>query len=674
MKHLLPWGAVLSMVLLLLSCQTEQTPDYQKISVADYEDKVAAYWYGQLIGNHVGLSHEFQYVKEHGPDRTPVDYTWPDWKGEDGMVMSMIDHFKYYDGAFSDDDTDIEYMYLMYMEKYGTEPTYEQLAEAWKRHIKTYIWVANRSALGLMNYGYMPPYSGRIDFNRNWFQIDPQLVNEIWAATAPGMVDYAAAKSDWAAKITNDDFGTDATVHYGAMLSAAFFEKDIHKLLDIGNAALPEGNRFVEVVQDMRALHQKYPDDWRAARVEMVDKYLTNEPVETATIVGSILNGACGILALLYGDGDFQTTLDVACLIGYDADNQAATMSALIGIIEGTEGIPTSLLVPEIEGWEKPFNDFYKTLTRSELPDVAITEQISRIAAQGEKIILEQGGKKVTEDGVDYYLINPDAAFIPPAEFAAIPPQHLTVGEAYSFDFYVGGKDPVLSVSEGSLPVGIQLTNNDLMGIPTEAGTYEVTLKLEGEPPIERKVTLFVHEDNLATTASSVITPENSSENSDRLNDRLIAGHSSFYQTGSPKPEARDWIPEFNDTYVSAPYDEPEEMPVGYMWDESQDISTLVVYMGAGFSKSGWYKELTVEYLNDAGEWEEVEDLNITPDLVGEPTLFTKPEYVPYQLSFSSVNTKGIRIMGIPGGAIEPRVEEIKYEYFLMLSEIEVYQ
>ena len=114
--------------------------------------------------------------------------------------------------------------------------------------------------------------------------------------------------------------------------------------------------------------------------------------------------------------------------------------------MEGTAGIPKSLLVPNIEGWEKPFNDFYKTLTRSELPDVAITEQISRIAAQGEKIILEQGGKKITEDGVDYYLINPDAAFIPPSEFAVIPPQHLTVGEAYSFDFYLVGNDPVLSI------------------------------------------------------------------------------------------------------------------------------------------------------------------------------------------------------------------------------------
>ena len=35
------------------------------------------------------------------------------------------------DGAFSDDDTDIEYMYLLQMEQHGIEPTYAQLAAAW---------------------------------------------------------------------------------------------------------------------------------------------------------------------------------------------------------------------------------------------------------------------------------------------------------------------------------------------------------------------------------------------------------------------------------------------------------------------------------------------------------------------------------------------------------------
>jgi len=81
----------------------------------------------------------------------------------------------------------------------------------------------------------------------------------------------------------------------------------------------------------MKSLYRKYPGDWKQARKEMAQQYYDGEPAETKTIINANLNGAAGILALLYGRGDFQRTLDLACAIGFDADNQAATMSGLLG-------------------------------------------------------------------------------------------------------------------------------------------------------------------------------------------------------------------------------------------------------------------------------------------------------------------------------------------------------
>ena len=46
------------------------------------------------------------------------------------------------------------------------------------------------------------------------------------------------------------------------------------------------------------------------------------------------LNGACGILALLYGNGILKTP-DIAAGLGFDADNQTATMSGLLAIANG---------------------------------------------------------------------------------------------------------------------------------------------------------------------------------------------------------------------------------------------------------------------------------------------------------------------------------------------------
>jgi hypothetical protein len=314
-----------------------------RISVSEYENRVYAALLGQIVGNIYGLSYEFRFIDEPGPDEFPYGF---------GPSLEKV---REVNGAFSDDDTDIEYMYLLQMEKHGIEPSYRQLAKAWKHHVRDRVWVANRSALALMHAGYSPPVTGNKHYNPNWFQIDPQLVNEIWAVSAPGMVDYATGKSAWAARITNDDFGIEPTVHFAAMYSAAFFEKDIHRLIDIGTAALPDGSRFASAVEHMKELHRKYPQDWQQARHAMAQRYYGEFDYNRGAwpAVDAILNGAAAILALLYGDGDFQRTLDVASGLGFDADNQAATMSGLLGIVRrveqtavepvGIAGVPVAL-------------------------------------------------------------------------------------------------------------------------------------------------------------------------------------------------------------------------------------------------------------------------------------------------------------------------------------------
>lgn len=226
-----------------------------RLTVADYEDKVRASFLGQLVGNFYGLGYEFKFIDQPGPDEMPY-----------GFRPEILARLREVNGAFSDDDTDIEYMYLLAMERHGIEPTYAQLAAVWRHHVRERVWVANRAALTLMRAGHFPPHTGRRGYNGQWFQIDPQLVNEIWAVTAPGMVRYATAKSDWAARITSDSFGVEPTVFYAAMYAAAFFEADIARLVDTGLAAMPPGSRFAEAVRYAQALVRRHPHDWRAAR------------------------------------------------------------------------------------------------------------------------------------------------------------------------------------------------------------------------------------------------------------------------------------------------------------------------------------------------------------------------------------------------------------------------
>jgi hypothetical protein len=165
----------------------------------------------------------------------------------------------YVEGAFSDDDTDIELVTLHAVEQHGLDITYAEITQAWKRHINRKIWVANRSARTLMEQGFIAPDTGRKENNPNWFQIDPQLVNEIWSAFYPGMVSHAVKRAEWGARITNDDWGVHPTMAYGAMISAAFFEPDPEALVQHAIDAVPNEGPFAEGMRDVVRWHRQKP-------------------------------------------------------------------------------------------------------------------------------------------------------------------------------------------------------------------------------------------------------------------------------------------------------------------------------------------------------------------------------------------------------------------------------
>jgi len=655
---IIPSSFVILLVFITSCAQSKEL----KISAEEYQDKVYASWLAQCIGNIYGLPHENRYIDEPGPETFPYGYSEDD------------ERLKEANGAFSDDDTDIEYMYLLSMEKYGPEPTYEQLANSWKYHVRDRVWLANRAALGAMHYGFTPPVTGMKDYNPHWFQIDPQLVNEVWAVTAPGMVDYAAAKSGWAARITDDDWGIEPTIHYGAMYSAAFFESGIHKLIDIGTATLPEGSRFAQTVEEMKALYKKYPNDWKQARKEMAEKYYHNEPIDTKTIWNANLNGACGILALLYGEGDFQKTLDLSCAIGFDADNQAATMSGLLGVVHGTKGLPKNLLFPFPDlNWKQPFNDLYKNITRHDMPDAGLKDMAARMVKQGEKIILMKEGRRVTENGKDFYIINPDARFSAPLEFPSAPMPAIEVGKEVEYSFFVSGGNPPFkwNVLKGRFPEGIRFESGKMTGVATKPGIYRVKLQIQqGERKSSRNFKLVVRGKNLAPAASKILANVKDTDTktrdamwltvgrslySDRLDDIIRNGKvtgdgSTFYSINdSPKPK--------KDYY-------------GYEWSQPQTVGLLGFHTGSMEENGGWFTSLNVQYRNDEGTWISIEDLVISPSLVKGDKPHNKPHFVEYLLAFKPVRTTAVRIIGDAGGS---KHWYSKPAYFTSISELSVY-
>ena len=606
-----------------------------QIKVSDLRDKIAAEWIGQMIGNIYGLPHEGKYVNAPGKEAWPYGYS------------KNLDKLKKYNGAFSDDDTDVEYMYLLQMQKSGPEPSYNQLRDAWMYHIRDRVWLANRGALGLMHFGYTPPFTGNRDLNPHWYQIDPQLINEIWAVTAPGMVNYAAAKSDWAARITSDSWGVEPTIFYGAMYSAAFFEKDINKLIETGINALPKDGRFTATANDMIALYAKYPTDWKAAWKEMAQKYYIDEPDMTKTIWNANLNGACAVLAMLYGKGDFQHTLDLSCAMGFDADNQAATVAGLLGVINGMKGLPENLYLP-VEGWKTPFNDRYINITRFDLPDTKISDIIDQTLQATIDLVVLKGGRISGKPGSEVLTINQNAVFNAPVEFCLGPLPHMETGKPVEFNFYTeANKDYNWTIVSGTLPDGLTFTKGKLTGIPSNPGYYTITLQLgNGDEKIKRDFKLLVRSKNIAPTADTILA------NVRQLNEKVL---DSCWYTFGKSMYAKN-VDVINDGKtmgagsvfysLAAKSKIPKVDYYGYGWNTPQKISMLALHTGCLEEFGGWFTSLNVQYLNESGKWTPVEKLSITPALPKTNIVFYQPHFVEYVIDFKPVETKAIRIIG----------------------------
>lgn len=410
----------IAVALMLLVAATNVEAKERVISHEELLDKVEGYWIGQLLGNYIGFPFENNWVDEPVPVFVDRIYTYKDDKSlriadynRKGFIPIFCDSVH---GAWSDDDTDIEFVTLHAVEKYGLDINYPEITQMWKTHINDHIWCANRFARDLMEKGLVAPDTGKKENNEEWFQIDPQLVNEIWSVFYPGMTKQAAKRAEWGARITNDDWAIHPTIAYGVMISAAFFEKDVEKLVQMAIKAIPNKGPYAEGIRDVVKWHKKY-DNWRDTRREIHNKYYEYKKGDfeaPVSVVAALQNGLCGIMALLYGEGDYMKTVGIATSAGYDCDNQAATCAALIGVRNGMSGlgkkaIDITINIPSQAEWTVPFNNLYCNWTRDDLPvRTPISEIVERIAKIAKDAILENGGRMELRDDKPVYIIDCD--------------------------------------------------------------------------------------------------------------------------------------------------------------------------------------------------------------------------------------------------------------------------
>src|SRR5690606_39461115 len=106
------------------------------------------------------------------------------------------------------------------------------------------------------------------------------------------------------------------------------------------------------------------------------EKY-TQENGRTRDRNGSELNTGAILGAMLYGDGDFSETVKLAFNFGWDADNNAAQVGTILGVMDGYRKMMSN-------GWM--IVDRYKNTTRDNMPmDETITSFADRLVRSEER-------------------------------------------------------------------------------------------------------------------------------------------------------------------------------------------------------------------------------------------------------------------------------------------------
>ena len=295
----------------------------------------------QVIGNLNGLPHEFKYINNPG----------------------KVEHFtpSLPNGAVTDDDTDIEWVYLREIARSGNNrlPP-DRIAALWKRHINRRIFCANRYARDLMDLGLEPPWTGNVGLNP-WsdFNISGQFICESFGLMSPAMPQTAARLGLHYTRVAIDGEPAQATQLFTTMIATAFVETDINKILDAGMKAVDPKSKIAEVVATTRQFCRDNPTDWKKTRLAMKERWQKHGGI-VRDRNGYELNTACVIAALIYGNKDFVETLRTAFNLGWDADCDAATAATIVGVMKGRRWMND-------QGWN--IKDIYRNTTRDDMPN-----------------------------------------------------------------------------------------------------------------------------------------------------------------------------------------------------------------------------------------------------------------------------------------------------------------
>ncbi|MEX2371360.1 MAG: ADP-ribosylglycohydrolase family protein [Bacteroidales bacterium] len=298
------------------------------------QDKIKGAWVAQTVGVTFGLPAEFNYNSTL--IRNNQKLIWND--------SSMLVEFRDRPGTYDDIYMDLSFMKVI--EEQGVDAPAQAFAESFA-YADYKLWFANQTARYNILNGLTPPESGHWLNNPCADDIDFQIEADFAGLMAPGMINSAVEICDKVGHIMNYGDGYYGGVFVAGLYSLALTSdnvEDIESIVKEAISVIPAESKFSQCINDVIQWHEDDPVDWQMTWFKTIRKWGVDigsplgvfEPFN----IDAKINAAWVVMGLLYGNGDFTRTFEIATRCGDDADCNPATAGGVLAAIVGFRNIP----------------------------------------------------------------------------------------------------------------------------------------------------------------------------------------------------------------------------------------------------------------------------------------------------------------------------------------------
>jgi ADP-ribosylglycohydrolase len=351
----------------------------RKLNIVESEEQLKDRFYGAWLGRSIGCALGKPIECEHymigsngrpgwknvelwfkGANAWPISNYVPTYstaKEEFGLDTiwwsseSLLENIKYMQ---TDDDIRYTVLGLKLLEEKGLNWDSWDLGKFWHNNLPYQMVCTAETQAYLnftsvtVNYGQVKPENWKKDIQwvrtylnpyREW--IGAQIRVDGYAYGAAGNPELAAELAYRDAAFSHVKNGVYGAMFFSAVISAAFVEKDIDKLIEIGLSEIPNNSRLYHDIKTAVTIAKSAEDELQLAE-NIYEAFKHYDAVHTNN------NAALCVASLVFARGDFEKAITTSVL-GWDTDCNGATVGSIMGAIVGAKNIPKK--------WSKPLND-----------------------------------------------------------------------------------------------------------------------------------------------------------------------------------------------------------------------------------------------------------------------------------------------------------------------------